>query len=192
MKRDDGFSLVELLVVVVIIGILAALAVPNLLASRRAANEASALATLKTIHTANYQYYNVNDSFTDVDTLLAENYLGKDSAGRVINLGCPLPNNTRLIGYLKDGYVFGNAPVGSVIKAGRISSYAYYTLAVPYSTYFTTATITGVRSFYIDTFSNQLYALKAGSINPCSLSTVLCVDLTPPPKPATARCNPIN
>lgn len=46
-KRTTGFTLVELLIVVVIIAIIAALAVPNMLSSRRAANEAAAIATLR-------------------------------------------------------------------------------------------------------------------------------------------------
>jgi prepilin-type N-terminal cleavage/methylation domain-containing protein len=51
-KNEKGFSLVELLVVVIIIAIVAAIAIPNLLASRRAANEASAISSLRTIHSA--------------------------------------------------------------------------------------------------------------------------------------------
>lgn len=56
MKDQKGFSLVELLVVVIIIAIIAAIAIPSLLASRRAANEASAIAGLRTIHGAQATY----------------------------------------------------------------------------------------------------------------------------------------
>jgi type IV pilus assembly protein PilA len=71
-KKNNGFSLIELLIVVAIILIIAAIAVPNLIRARRSANESSATASMRTIGSGELLYRSTHGAFGTLDLLSAD------------------------------------------------------------------------------------------------------------------------
>ena len=130
MRKQRGFSLIELLIVVAIILIIAAIAIPNLLRARIASNESSAVASLRTINTAMISYIS---SYPSVGFAANLTTLTGTCTGSVL----PTSTNaclidTALAAGTKSGYTFN--------AAGTSSGYAAWASPLTINT-------TGVNSF---------------------------------------------
>ncbi len=132
MRKQKGFSLIELLIVVAIILIIAAIAIPNLLRARMAANESSAVASVRTINTAMITY---NSTYPTVGFAANLAALGGVSPCTPSSGTACLIDNVLALG-TKSGYTFLAA------SAGGTPTVQYYATAVPI-----TVNQTGIRSF---------------------------------------------
>ena len=139
-RHQKGFSLIELLIVVAIILIIAAIAIPNLLRSRMAANESSAVGSLRTINTAEVTFSTTYPTvgFTALGNLggAASSCAGATFAS---SAAACLIDDVLATTAVKSGYTF------SAAAAGGTPNVTYTSLAVP-----TVNGQTGQRAFCSD------------------------------------------
>jgi type IV pilus assembly protein PilA len=136
--KQKGFSLIELLIVVAIILIIAAIAIPNLLRARISANEASAVASLRTMNTASITY---NSTYGNYPTTLTQ--LGPVTPGS---------SPTSATADLLDQVLAPTGGVSTATKSGYTFNFVSPVANVGYTVNAnpTSPNQTGVRYFYSD------------------------------------------
>lgn len=158
-KLNEGFSLIELLLVVAIIGIISAIAVPNLLSSKRAANEASALATMRIISSGEATYVTTLGAGKYADlAALKTNRLVDQIVGAATIAGPGTP---------KSGYLYSAADISGT---GAPAFDAKGQPSVHTSASLLTAT--GARSFFVNE-SGVMYFNTTATAPTCNAARVV-------------------
>jgi len=138
MQKQNGFSLIELLIVVAIILVIAAIAIPNLIRARMAANDSSAAGSMHAINVAEIGYFGAYETVGFPATLAPLG--GADPCVPGVATACLIDNSlaSNGDGNGKSGYSF--AATGSA-SAGSPNNNQFYATATPNSN------LTGTRAY---------------------------------------------
>jgi len=159
MRKPQGFSLIELLIVVAIILTIAAIAIPNFMRARMAANDSSAAASVRTINTGEVAYFGAYPTVGFPAALATLGGASPCTPGMAT--GCLIDNflATNGAGAGKSGYSF-NA-IGSPSGGSAVND-QFYSTATPFSTQFGTRALCSIQDGVIRTQPAGNITLVAG------------------------------